>query len=52
MTVEAALHRVDFFADNGHGPDVLLRSPCIGVKPRALVAYMKALNAWECEVGK
>ena len=51
MNVEAALYRVDVFADIGHGPDVLfLRAPFIDVKPRALVAYVKILNAWEGEV--
>ncbi len=53
VNVEAALYRVDFFAGNGHGPDVLfLRALFIDVKPRALVAYMKILNAREVEVGK
>jgi hypothetical protein len=44
VNVEAASYRVDFFADNGHGPDVLfLRAPCIDVKPWALAASEKKL---------
>ncbi len=47
------MYGVDVFADNGHGPDALfLRAAFIDVKPRALVAYMKILNAWKGEVGK